>query len=53
MIKDSDARACIDKSWKAGRQSMLNEICDYLYKNNRGFILTDLDIQQLKKDIKI
>jgi hypothetical protein len=49
MTNDSDVRACIDKSWEAGRQSMLNDICEYLNKYHRGFIFTWFDIQRIKE----
>ena len=49
MISDSDVRACIDKSYEAGRQSMLKDVCKYLNKHHRGFIFTWFDIQQIKK----
>ena len=49
MISNSDVRACIDKSWEAGRQSMLKDICEYLNKYHRGFIFTWFDIQRIKE----
>jgi len=50
MTSDSDVRACIDKSWEAGRQSMLKDICECLNKHHRGFILTWFDIQRIKEE---
>lgn len=49
MTNDTDVRACIDKSYEAGRQSMLKDICEYLNKYHRRFILTGFDIQRIKE----
>ena len=45
MINDSDIRACIDKSWEAGRQSMLDDVCKCLEDNIPAII------KQLKENI--
>lgn len=45
VITDSDVRTCIDKSWEAGRQSMLDDICKCL-ENNIPVI-----IKQLKENL--
>ena len=38
MIKDSDVRACIDKSWKAGVQYAAEIACEFMW----NFMLEDI-----------
>lgn len=45
MISDLDVRTCIDKSWEAGRQSMLDDVCKCLENNIPSII------KQLKENI--